>query len=175
MTNAILVDEPSRYDIILPPPLTGVVPRNRYIATMMAMATIIVCDVVCEFVGGQAFGGLIPPIFEGKLKSQVFLFVSLAILVAIAAEELELNIIDDAFAVFLLSIEFAIVLAAMTPCRRNRVVCEIGFEFRYLIMYICICGLCTFIRLFIYYDFYYGLHRSSQWLSYCPHYYSHHQ
>ena len=64
MTNAILVDEPSRYDIILPPPLTGVVPRNRYIATMMAMATIIVCDVVCEFfVGGQAFGGLIPPLF----------------------------------------------------------------------------------------------------------------
>jgi hypothetical protein len=41
-----------------------------------------------------------------------------AILVAIAAEELELNIIDDAFAVFVLSIEFAIVLAAMTPCRR---------------------------------------------------------
>jgi len=30
------------------------------------------------------------------------------------------------------------------------------------------------IRLFIYYDFSFGLHPSSQWLSYCPHY-SHHQ
>ena len=52
----------------------------------------------------------------------VFIFTlpiisSLAILVAIAAEELELNTLDDAFAVFVLSIEFAIVLAA-----RRRVV-----------------------------------------------------
>ena len=56
----------------------------------------------------------------------VFIFTlpiisSLAILVAIAAEELEHNTIDDAFAVFVLSIEFAIVLAA----RRRVVVTEL--------------------------------------------------
>ena len=47
---------------------------------------------------------------------------SSAILVAIIVEELELNIIDVAFAVFVVSFEYAIVIAAMTNC----VVCVWG-------------------------------------------------